>query len=77
MAENAVRIQEVEGKCQESIDQLTESVQRIKLLSKLLWQVDGLDKVELGTLSIMLSNEADNLNMTTAALELQVGAHHG
>lgn len=76
----AVRVQEptLEAKNQESIDLLTESIQRIKLLSKMLWQVDGLDKVELGTLSIMLSNEADNLYMTTATLELRLGeVHHG
>jgi hypothetical protein len=79
MAE-ALRMQEstLEAKNQESIDLLTESIQRIKLLSKMLWQVDGLDKVELGTLAVMLSNEADNLYTTTATLELQLAeVHHG
>lgn len=33
---------------QDSIDQLTESVQRLRLMAKMLWQVDGLDKVGVG-----------------------------
>ena len=77
---DSLRVQEstLEAKNQESIDLLTESIQRIKLLSKMLWQVDGMDKVELGTLSVMLSNEADNLYTTTATLELQLAeGHHG
>lgn len=60
------------GNPQDSIDNLTESVQRLRLMAKMLWQVDGLDKVELGTLGIMLNNECDNISLQSAALELQI-----
>jgi len=60
------------GNPQDSIDLLTESIQRIKLISKMLYQVEELDKVELGTVAIMLSNECDNLYVTSATLELEL-----
>lgn len=83
MAMSAVKISEVEGKRegwealnQESIDQLTESVQRIRIIGRMLLEMD-LDKVERGTLAIMLTNESDNIFMSSVALEERMaGVQH-
>ena len=79
MAEALVKIGEVEGKREnsealnlEACGQLTESVQRLKMLARVLWEMEDLDKVERGTLSIMLSREADAIFETTEALEARL-----
>lgn len=85
MAEALVKIGEVEGKREnsealnlEACGQLVESVQRLKMLARVLWEMEELDKEERGTLSIMLSNETDNIFMITAVLEARLeGVRHG
>jgi hypothetical protein len=80
MAEAVVKISEVEGKREnlEACDQLTESVQRLKVISRMLWEFEELDKVDRGTVAIMLSREADAIFATTETLEAWLeGVQHG
>lgn len=85
MAEAVVKISEAEGKGEsmealnlETCDQLIESVQRLKMLARMLWEFEEMDKVDRGTLSIMLSNEADNIAMNAATIEARTeGVLHG
>lgn len=85
MAEAVVKISEAEGKGEnlealnlETCDQLVESVQRLKMLARMLWEFEEMDKVDRGTLSIMLSNEADNIAMNAATIEARLeGVQHG
>lgn len=74
MAQNAVRIQEIEGKAHQAhLDELTEIASRLSLISKLLNQSDGLDDVELGTLSRMIANETAGVFEIIEALETGTG----
>jgi hypothetical protein len=44
----------------------------------MLWEFEELDKVDRGTVAIMLSREADAIFATTEALEARLeGVNHG
>jgi len=60
---------------QEALDQLLEVGQRVRLIARTLWCAEDMDiinKHDLATVSIMLQEQADNLTMTIAALELRL-----
>lgn len=64
MAEAALRFTEVEGKTlkeldQADLDEMLEAIQRIRFVARALWEMDEFDKVETGTISVMLNREAD------------------
>ncbi len=65
MAEAAVKITGIEGN-QDLLDAVTENLMRIKLAAKMLWEIDELDDVERGSLSIMLNREVDEIFNTLA-----------
>jgi len=46
---------------QADLDQLLESVNRLKLIGRTLWEFETFDKEERGTVAIMLNREADHL----------------
>lgn len=53
---------ETRRKCdQEDLDQLLESVNRMKFMGRTLWEFDSFDKEERGTLAIMLQREANHI----------------
>lgn len=58
---------------QHDLDELTEIVSRLKLVAKLVNQSDGLDDVELGTLSRMIGNEADGIFALIENFECRLG----
>lgn len=60
MAEAAVKITGIEGN-QDLLDAVTENLMRIKLAAKMLWEIDELDDVERGSLSILLNREVDEI----------------
>ena len=58
---------------QHDLDELTEIVGRLKLISKFVNEVDGLDDVELGTLARMIGNEADGIFTLIETFETRLG----
>lgn len=58
---------------QHDLDQLLESVSRIKLIGRTLWEFDSFDKEERGTLAVMLNREADHIFETMSSLETRLG----
>lgn len=58
---------------QKDLDELLESVQRLKLIGRTLWEFDGFDKEERGTVAIMLRREADQIFETMSSLETRLG----
>jgi hypothetical protein len=60
---------------QEALDQLLEVGQRVRLIARTLWCAEDMDivnKHDLGTISIMLTEQMDNLFVTLAALEMRL-----
>ena len=60
---------------QEALDQLLEVGQRIRLIGKMLWTAEDMgivNKDDLGTVALMLAEQADNLSATLATLELRL-----
>ena len=65
---------EARRKCdQHDLDELTEIVGRLNLISKMLNQVDDLDEVERGTLARMIGNEADGIFTLIETFETRLG----
>ena len=66
---------------QEALDQLLEIGQRIEVIGKMLWHAEDADlinRADLGTISLMLKEQAANLSATLAALTLRLSeVHHG
>ena len=58
---------------QADLDQLLESVQRLKLIGRTLWEFDSFDKEERGTVAIMLNREADQIFEIMGGLETRLG----
>ena len=58
---------------QHDLDELTEIMSRLKLISKFVNEVDGLDDVELGTLARMIGNEADGIFTLVETFETRLG----
>ncbi len=58
---------------QADLDQLLESVNRIKLIGRTLWEFETFDKEERGTVAIMLNREADHLFEIMGSLECRLG----
>lgn len=46
---------------QKDLDELLESVNRLKLIGRTLWEFETFDKEERGTVAIMLNKEADHV----------------
>jgi hypothetical protein len=46
---------------QDKLDIVVENLQRINLVGRMLWELDDLDKVERGSLAIMLKRETDEI----------------
>lgn len=59
---------------QKDLDEMLEISQRIKLISRMFWEMEGFDKEELGTASLMLNREADNIFATMENLSARLGA---
>lgn len=59
---------------QKDLDELLESVQRLKLIGRMFWEMDEFSKEELGTASIMLNREADQIFETMENLSARLGA---
>lgn len=66
---------------QETLDQLLEVGQRIRLIGKMLWHAEDADiinRADLGTVSLMLQEQSENLMASLAVLELRLsGVKHG
>lgn len=58
---------------QHDLDEILESVNRLKFIARTLWELDGLDREEKGTVSIMLRTEAEKLFETMCNLETRLG----
>lgn len=58
---------------QNDLDLLTESTTRLKLIGRMFWEMDSFDKVELGTVAIMLNNEARHISELVESLETRLG----
>ncbi len=74
----ACEAQESNRQSRKKLDQndlglLLESVQRLTLIGRTLWEFDELDKVERGTISVMLKREADHIFETMCSLEARLG----
>lgn len=59
---------------QADLDQLLESVNRLKLIGRTLWEFETFDKEERGTVAIMLNREADQIFETMENLSARLGA---
>jgi hypothetical protein len=59
---------------QADLDELLESVNRLKLIGRTLWEFDSFDKEERGTVAIMLRREADQIFETMENLSARLGA---
>lgn len=60
---------------QEALDSLLEVGQRVRLIGKMLWTADDIgivNKADLGTVALMLQEQADNLGAILATLELRL-----
>lgn len=72
--ENRESNREARRQCdQADLDQLLESVNRIKLIGRTLWEFDSFDKEERGTVAIMLNREADQIFEIMGSLETRLG----
>lgn len=58
---------------QNDLNLLSESVQRITLIGRTLWEFDEMNEVERGTISVMLKREADHIFETVCSLEARLG----
>ncbi len=59
---------------QKDLDELLESVNRLKLIGRTLWEFETFDKEERGTVAIMLNREADQIFETMENLSARLGA---
>ncbi len=59
---------------QKDLDELLESVNRLKLIGRTLWEFEDFDKEERGTVAIMLRREADQIFETMENLSARLGA---
>lgn len=72
--ENRESNREARRQCdQADLDQLLESVNRIKLIGRALWELEDFDKEERGTVAIMLNKEADHIFEVMGSLECRLG----
>ncbi len=72
--ENRESNREARRKCdQADLDLLIESVQRLKLIGRTLWEFETFDKEERGTVAIMLNKEADHIFEVMGSLETRLG----
>ena len=72
--ENRESNRESRRKCdQADLDLLVESVQRLKLIGRTLWEFEDFDKEERGTVAIMLNKEADHIFEVMGSLETRLG----
>ena len=58
---------------QADLDKLLETMQRLRLIARTLWEMKGFDEVELGTISLMIGREADDLFEIMGSLETRLG----
>lgn len=58
---------------QADLDLILESINRIKLVSKMLWEFDEIDKIERGTISLLLDRECQHMDETRESLECRLG----
>ncbi|MDO9582703.1 MAG: hypothetical protein Q7J24_06295 [Desulfomicrobium sp.] len=58
---------------QADLDLLLESVNRLKLIGRTLWEFETFDKEERGTVAIMLNKEADHIFEVMGNLETRLG----
>lgn len=58
---------------QHDLDELTEIMSRLKLIAKMVSQVEDLDDVERGTLARMIGNEADGIFALIETFETRLG----
>jgi lipoate synthase len=59
---------------QKDLDELLESVNRLKLIGRTLWEFETFDKEERGTVAIMLNREAEQIFATMENLSARLGA---
>ena len=59
---------------QKDLDELLESVNRLKIIGRTLWEFETFDKEERGTVAIMLNREADQIFETMENLSARLGA---
>lgn len=59
---------------QADLDLILESINRIKLVSKMLWEFEEMDKIERGTVSLLLDRECAHMEETRESLETRVDA---
>lgn len=59
---------------QKDLDELLESVNRLKLIGRTLWEFETFDKEERGTVAIMVNREADQIFETMENLSARLGA---
>jgi hypothetical protein len=65
---------EARRKCdQEDLDKLLEITQRLKFIARTMWEMKEFDQVELGTVSLMIGREADDVFEILGSLETRLG----
>ena len=72
--ENQTSNSETRRQCdQTDLDLILESINRVKLVSKMLWEFDEIDKIERGTISLLLDRECQHMDETRESLECRLG----